>query len=425
MTSNKLIKNNLSKSVIGSCFLAGLLEIYEFCLFGFLTPILYKNFLSFLDENTALLASYSLFATGFVFRPLGALIFGYIGDKYGRKTSLVLSVSLTGLASLSMCLLPSYDLIGVSACYIIVMIRIIQGISVGGEYSGAIIFAVEHFDNKKAGFVGSFIVSGCLCGVLLATLVSIIIKLPFMPDYAWRFAFLLGFALSIVGYFIRKKLGETPEFKSIQNNRIKIPLIQGFINRKIEFIVAIFISAATGVNLYYVVVFLPNYLKEVTAIDLWYLPIVTTLILAILSPFFGWLSDKVSRVKIITLGMGLVTVYSAMMLSLVGLNPTAMGICLVFIVHAILFSIQDGTMNTLIVEIFPPECRFSCSAFCYSIGMGVIGGTSPAVSALITNNFVEPSTMLSLYVGSVSFLGLCSMLILLFKYKERKNQNVN
>jgi MHS family proline/betaine transporter-like MFS transporter len=139
----------------------------------------------------------TLFATGFLFRPLGALIFGYIGDKYGRKKSLVLSVSLTGAASLGMCLVPSYDLIGVASCYIIVLIRVIQGISVGGEYSGAIIFAVEHFDNKKAGFVGSFIVSGCLCGVLLATLVSSIVKLPYVPEYSWRFAFLLGFFLSI------------------------------------------------------------------------------------------------------------------------------------------------------------------------------------------------------------------------------------
>jgi MHS family proline/betaine transporter-like MFS transporter len=302
------------------------------------------------------------------------------------------------------------------------MIRIIQGISVGGEYSGAIIFAVEHFDSKRAGFVGSFIVSGCLCGVLLATLVSSLIKLPFMPDYAWRFAFLLGFVLSIVGYFIRKRLGETPVFKTIQEDRIKIPLIQGFINRKRECIVAILISAATGVNLYYVVVYLPNYLKKVTEIDLWYLPIITTATLALFSPFFGWLSDKLNRVKVITVGMGLVTLYSTIMLSLIDLNSTIAGICIVFLIHAILFSIQDGTMNTLIVEIFPPNCRFSCTAFCYSIGMGVVGGTSPAISTLITNNFAEPTMILSMYVGGISLLGFCAICFLPRKKKYTEAQ---
>ena len=117
-----------------------------------------------------------------------------------------------------------------------------------------------------------------------------------------------------------------------------------------------------------------------------------------------------------------------MMLTLISVNTSFIGIVSVFVVHAILFSIQDGTMNTLVVEIFPTRCRFSCSAFCYSLGMGVIGGTSPAIASLITNNFIDPSYMLSIYVGGVSFLGFCSMCVLVIidsKSKNKELTNVN
>lgn len=119
------MKNKMSRGVLASCFLAGLLEIYDFTIFGFLAPVLHKNYLSFMGEADALIVTYALFAVGFLFRPLGSILFGYIGDRYGRKTALVLSVSLMGLASLVMVILPPYAYIGISACYIIAIVRVV------------------------------------------------------------------------------------------------------------------------------------------------------------------------------------------------------------------------------------------------------------------------------------------------------------
>ena len=175
-------QNSLSPKILFSCFLASCLEIYDFAIFGFLSATLHKNYLSFLDAGTASLVTYSFFAVGFLFRPIGSLIFGYIGDVYGRKIALVSSVSLMGLASFVMFLLPSYEMIGIWSCAIIILVRIIHGVSVGGEFTGAIIFAVEHSRQNKAAFVASIVASGGACGVLLANIMSKLLQKPFFTS---------------------------------------------------------------------------------------------------------------------------------------------------------------------------------------------------------------------------------------------------
>lgn len=193
----------ITNPVMISCFFAGCLEMYDFVIFGFLASVIHENYLSFLDKGTGLIIAYLLFAVGFLCRPIGAIIFGHIGDKYGRKRALVISISLMGTASLTLSLLPKYDDIGVIACYLIAVMRIIQGISVGGEYNGAAIYAIEHTNKNNMGLVGSTVLAGSTLGLLLATFINKILENPSLPDYSWRFAFLLGFGLSIMALFGR------------------------------------------------------------------------------------------------------------------------------------------------------------------------------------------------------------------------------
>lgn len=397
--------NNKSvKSILTSCFLAGCLEMYDFTIFGLLTPILHKKYLSFIDKQDAIIITYALFAVGFLFRPLGSIIFGYIGDVYGRKTSLVISVSLMGFASLTMCLLPTYQEIGILACYVIALARIIQGISVGGEFTGAIIYAVEHLDKKKSGFVGSFIVGGCLSGILLATVTSNLVKNNETFENGWRFAFLLGFLLSIIGFFIRKKLSETPEFEEIRSRRSKLPLIEGLRKHKLESITTVMIGATTGINIYYVIVYLPNYLSNVFKSNFSYLPVLTTLVLAIFSPLFGWYSDRVNRGLLITIGAVLTAIYSLIMLPIILSLSSIWAISIIFMIHSLIFAIQDGTINVFAIEIFPTKYRFSCAAFCYSIGMALVGGTSPMIASIIMEYGPWPVLLIGSYVASISLL---------------------
>jgi MHS family proline/betaine transporter-like MFS transporter len=401
---------DLSVKVTVSCFLAACLEMYDFAIFGFFTGILHKNYLSFLNEADALIITYALFAVGFIFRPLGSIIFGYIGDVYGRKRALVLSVTIMGSASLGMFLLPSYAIIGITSCYLIALLRILQGISVGGEFSGALIYAVEHFDGKKAGRVGGVVICGCITGVLVATVVAGLLQMPSLPDYSWRFAFLLGFGLSMLGYFIRKNLVETPEFIKIASNKSKIPLLEGIRNYPGQCVAATFSAAANGVNFYFILVFLPGYINNITDLKVNFYPLVSTSILIILSPLFGYISDLISRTKLIAYGLLVLAIYSLIGLQLVAAYPSFISGLLFFIGHAIIFSTQAATVNVYIVEMFPTKYRFSCASFCYSIGIGVIGGTSPLMASLIVRNFAENANLaISIYMSLVCLAGYLSM----------------
>ena len=412
--------SKLTKPVIFSCFFAGCLEMYDFVIFGFLAPVIHKNYLSFLDETTGLIIAYMFFAVGFICRPIGAIIFGYIGDKYGRKKALVLSVSLMGSASLCLSLLPKYDDIGIVACYLIALIRVVQGISVGGEYSGAAIYAIEHTNKSNMGVVGSTVLAGTTLGVLLATIISNLLQDPELPEYSWRFAFLLGFGLAIIGYFIRKKLGESPLFaKEKEKIQIqKIPLFYGLKKYKTQFISAILLSGANNANYYFALVFIPSYFKTegASSIDFnnWWL----ACFMLFLEPTFGWLSDKWSRNKIIIGVCSCLAIYNLFFLDLLITYATSMIGIMSIILSAVLLSTSVSTVNVFVLQIFPTECRYSCGALSYSIGAAVFGGTTPLVCSLITEHIGNKPIYFGVYIALISLLGALGGILILNKNKQ-------
>lgn len=200
-----------------------------------------------------------------------------------------------------------------------------------------------------------------------------------------------------------------------------MPLINGLKKYKLESLSAILIIAAGGSNLYFAVIYLPLYLNGITAgLDLSYLPIITSLCLVLLSSFWGWKSDQIGRDFILLIGAILSGIYVLMMMPLIMSNPTSLSISLIIAVHAILLSIQNGTMNVFAVEIFPTEYRYSCSAFCHSLGMGVIGGTIPIIATLINEHFLNSTFILSLYLCFVTLLAGGAVFLTSVKHKRLK-----
>jgi MFS family permease len=290
-------------------------EWYDFFIFGSLTPVIAKVFLAGLDPTSALVAALALFAVGFAFRPLGAIIFGAMGDRVGRKATFLTTVSLMGGATFAIGLLPTYEQVGILAPILLVFLRICQGTALGGEYGGAAIYVAEHAADDKRGAATGWIQSSASFG-LLAALLIIFATRSWLGEEAfgawgWRIPFLVSVILLGISVWMRVKLSESPQFAKLQEEGevSKTPLREAFATRDSLRRVAIAffgIMCAQGAVWYFSFFYIQVFLEKSLGLpgstkDL--LLIIMTLVSAPLYVFFGWLSDRVGRKPVMLAGM--------------------------------------------------------------------------------------------------------------------------
>ena len=296
-------------------------EWYDFFVFGTLAAVISKNFFSALDETAGLLAALALFGAGFFFRPLGALIFGRLGDMVGRKAAFLITVTLMGGATFAIGLLPTYEQAGIIAPILLVIMRIIQGTALGGEYGGAAIYVAEHAPAHKRGWLTGWIQTSAAFG-LVGALAVIYVTRTVMGEAAftaptwtggWRIPFLLSAGLLAISIFMRLKLSESPSFQKLKEagEQSKAPFSEAFgqwKNLKIVLLVLFAFMSAQGAVWYtaffYTQVFMERFLKvEPSTTNLLIMAI--TIASAPLYVFFAWLSDKVGRKWVMWGGMTL------------------------------------------------------------------------------------------------------------------------
>ena len=290
-------------------------EWYDFFIFGSLTPVIAKVFLAGLDPTSALVAALALFAVGFAFRPLGAIIFGAMGDRVGRKATFLTTVSLMGGATFAIGLLPTYEQVGMLAPILLIFLRICQGTALGGEYGGAAIYVAEHAPNDRRGAATGWIQSSASFG-LLAALLIIFATRSWLGEEAfgawgWRIPFLVSILLLAISVWMRVKLSESPHFAKLKEEGevSKAPLREAFATRDSLRRVAIAffgIMCAQGAVWYFSFFYMQVFLEKSLGIpgatkDM--LLIVMTLVSAPLYVFFGWLSDRVGRKPVMLAGM--------------------------------------------------------------------------------------------------------------------------
>jgi MFS family permease len=290
-------------------------EWYDFFIFGSLAPVISKVFFAGLDPTSALLAALALFGAGFVFRPLGAVIFGVIGDRLGRKSAFLITVSLMGAATFLIGLLPTYAQSGAIGAGLLILLRILQGIALGGEYGGAAIYVAEHSPNAKRGASTGWIQSSASFGLLAALLVIVATRTSLGEDafaaWGWRVPFLMSVVLLAISVWMRAKLAESPHFAKLQaeGDVAKAPLREAFGNKRSlkRVMIAFFgIMCAQGAVWYFTFFYMQVFLERSlglpgTTKDL--LLIVMTVVSAPLYVFFGWLSDRVGRKPVMLGGM--------------------------------------------------------------------------------------------------------------------------
>jgi MFS family permease len=290
-------------------------EWYDFFIFGSLTPVIAKVFLAGLDPTSALIAALALFAVGFAFRPLGAIIFGAMGDRVGRKATFLTTVSLMGGATFAIGLLPTYGQVGIIAPILLIFLRICQGTALGGEYGGAAIYVAEHADNAKRGSATGWIQSSASFGLLAALLVIVATRTVLGEEaftaWGWRIPFLMSVILLAISVWMRVKLSESPAFAKLREEGTvcKAPLTEAFARKDSlkQVLIAFFgIMCAQGAVWYFAFFYLQVFLEKSLGLapatkDM--LLIAMTLVSAPLYVYFGWLSDRVGRKPVMLGGM--------------------------------------------------------------------------------------------------------------------------
>ena len=303
------------KTVVGASAAGTAFEWYDFFIFGSLTTIIARHFYADVGESTAYILALLTFGVGFVVRPLGALVFGWFGDRTGRKTTFLVTITLMGVATVAIGLLPDYDQIGIAAPILLLTMRVLQGFALGGEYGGAAIYVAEHAPVKKRGFLTGWIQTTAALGLIGALSVILvtrqIVGVEAFDEWGWRIPFLLSALLLAISLWIRLKLHESPSYRRMEEEggERRAPYKEAFLtwrNGRFVLLALFGIMIAQGAVWYcgyfYTRFFMERVLKvEVATVD--QLVLAVTVVSAGLYVFFGWLSDKVGRKPVMLFGM--------------------------------------------------------------------------------------------------------------------------
>lgn len=379
-----------------AAFSGSAIEYYDLVAYGTAAALVFGN-LFFRDVSThvALLLSFATFAAGYVARPLGGLLFGYIGDKYGRRTAVLLTITVMGIATVCIGLLPTYDTIGAFAPILLVALRVLQGLAVGGELGGAVLISVEHAPKDKRGFYGSFSTAGAQAGTVLATIVFALVTL--MPDSAfdswgWRLPFLLSAVIVLVGMLIRRGLDETPDFKQSQADRAAgtaapkhNPIRDALAKHPMTILGITFIMAGMMSIWYVITVYSLSYAVNVSGIPrtsmLWIVS-AATLFVVVMNPVWGALSDRVNRSRLIAFGLlseSLLLFFYFAMLSVGNLFLVFVALILVAgLGHAVV----NGIFPAFVVESLPAAVRYTAGSFGMQLA-ALVAGFAPLVATAL------------------------------------------
>lgn len=408
------IRKTVIVAVIGN-----IMEWYDFALYGYFAPVLAHLFFPSEDPAVSLVSTFGVFATGFLMRPVGAAIFGHFGDRMGRRKALSASVLLMAGATALMGLLPTYAQIGMTATVLLTFLRLLQGISAGGEFTGSISFLVEHAPPSRRGFIGSWTtfsgVSGMILGSGAGALVTYLLSDEALNSWGWRIPFLLGIVTGAVGYYLRFGVEESPMFKALkeQGKVVQAPLKEAFREFHKEMLMAVGVNWLNAAVFYTVWVYNTTYLATVIGFPLSSALLINTLsmlflILAI--PLMGALSDRVGRKPVLIAGcVGVACLaYPLYYLLSQGTFGSALTAQLVFVIP---ISMLQGAMPATMVELFPTSSRYSALSISYNIAFAIFGGTAPLVATQLismTGNPLSPSFSL-IFAAVVSLLVIVSM----------------
>jgi MFS family permease len=395
MPPHKISPKELRQVVIAAA-VGNIIEWYDFYIFGSLASILAVKFFDKTHPVAAFLSTVAIFSVGFLIRPLGAFVFGWLGDRVGRKYTFIATLSGMGVSTAIIGMIPTYAQVGLAAAFMLFALRLIQGLCLGGEYGGAITYVAEHIQDEKRGYYTGWLQTSPTLGIVVSLAVIIgtqrYVGADAFNEWGWRIPFLISLLLVLIAIYIRLSLAETPVFQEIKakGQTTKNPWREAFLSQNIKYIIiASIVVLGQGCVWYSGQFWALFYLQKVKNVDVLTSSYIIAIALLIATPtliFWGWLSDKVGRKPIILSGMILASVTYYPLYSALGTyaDPkTGINYTMSILIVAVLVNyvgMTYGPIGAFLAEFFPGRIRYTSVSVPYHIGNGWGGGLVPIIT---------------------------------------------
>jgi len=404
-------KKNTAAGAIGN-----VLEWYDFAIFGFLAPIMSPLFFPDSDALAGLIKTYGVFAAGYLMRPLGGMVFGYIGDRLGRVKALRISIAMMAVPTVLVGVLPTHEQMGAWAALLLIVLRLVQGVSVGGELVGSMTYLVETAPKNRRGLTGSWSLFGASFGILLGSVLvsglSDNLTAEAMSQWGWRAAFLSGGFLFILGIWLRSDLDED-SLVLTSSESTKNPVWRVVTEMPARLLQLSLVLLAFAAGFYTLFVWMPTYLGQIIPNPIAHANNVNTLAMLVLIffiPVFGQLSDRIGFKSIAMLGTALFTIAIVPMFGWVDHGQLGHALIATSVLACIFAAIQ-GPMAAMLVDSVPAHSRASAIGISYNLTLGLFGGTAPMINTYLihkTGNFASPGWYLFI-LGTISLIAITTL----------------
>ena len=413
------------RKVVFSGMIGNALEWYDYALFGHFATVISKLYVPSNNEYISLISAFGVFAAGFFMRPLGAVIFGHIGDKFGRRTALTSSIILMAICTGCLSILPTHAQIGILAPILLTVIRLFQGISLGGEFSGSMVFMAEYAKKNRGVVASSCLFSACLgilAGAFVGSFVAQALSQEAFEAWGWRIPFMLGVAIGIVGLYIRHNIDESPRYKEAkENGELALdPVKRTFRKYWAALLIGVGIYLTVTVPFYTLTVFINSFMSKILHHELGmslFINTIAILTMTFLIPLSAYISDSIGRKPILvwsSLALLIVSYPCFVLLTMDGFIYPMLGQLL----FAIPLGFFLGPVPIVLVELFPIAVRYTGMSLSYNFAAALFGGTTPIVSTWLIEKS-EMKTAPALYI----MLCVLTTLITLSFFKETLKKN--
>jgi MHS family proline/betaine transporter-like MFS transporter len=413
------MSKGLNKKMIAAGAIGNILEWYDFAVYGFFATVIGRVFFPKEDPIAQLLFAFGIFAIGYLMRPLGGMLIGHIGDRFGRKEALSISVAVMAIPTFIVGILPGYEAIGLAAPILLTLCRMLQGLSVGGEYTTSIVFMVENAPKNRRGTAGALACCGATLGILLGSATGAALAAVMSPEsldsWGWRIPFLFGLVIGVVGLLLRRNL-------EVQNDAVgeqKQPLKEVFQSHRLLLAKLAGLTVFTAVSFYLIFVYLVSWLQLVDKMGQEVSLQINTISMAALIPITlagGALSDRIGR-KPLVMGAIAATILLAYPLFNGMYHQSQVIVQLCQLSFALLVGLCLGIFPAFMAESAPAHVRSTSLALGYNLTMGIVGGLTPLTATWLVNQTDSGIAPVFMIIAAA----IISFVTLLFMKETYKN----